>query len=64
VVIGIAGSLLLTNLMSSLLFNVKSTDPVMFLFVALVLTGVSALAAYLPAWKATRVDPMVALRYE
>ena len=64
VVLGLAGSLVLTRLMSSLLFNVKSTDPATFVLVALVLAFAAMLAAYIPGWRATRVDPMVALRYE
>ena len=64
VALGLAGSLVLTHLMSSLLFNVTSTDPVTFALVALVLAFAAILAAYIPGWRATRVDPMVALRYE
>lgn len=64
VALGLAGSLVLTRLMSSLLFNVKATDPATFALVALVLAFAAVLAAYIPGWRATRVDPMVALRYE
>jgi len=64
VVLGLTGSLLLTRLISSLLFNVKSTDPATFAAVAGFLTAVTLLASLLPASKATKVDPMVVLRYE
>ena len=62
--IGIAGSLALTRLISSLLFGVSTTDAVTFGGVALLLSIVAMLACYLPARRAMRVDPMVALRYE
>jgi putative ABC transport system permease protein len=64
VAVGLAGSFALTGLMSSLLFNVKASDPSTFAAVAAVLVAMTMLASYIPAWKATRVDPMVALRYE
>jgi len=64
VVIGIAGSLMLTRTMQSLLFGVTATDPLTFAAVALALAAVALLACYLPARRATRVDPMVALRHE
>lgn len=63
-VIGIALSLAATQLISSLLFDVKATDPLTFLTVAVLLTVVALLASYIPARRAMRVDPMVALRYE
>ena len=63
-VIGLAGSLLLTRTMRSLLFGVSPNDPLTVAGVALLLVLIAALASYIPARRATRVDPMVALRHE
>ena len=64
VAVGVAGGLALTRLMRSMLFGVSATDPAVFIGVALLLLAVSALAGYLPARRAARVNPLVALRHE
>lgn len=64
IVAGIALAIGLTRLISAVLFGVTPTDPATYVIVALVLTGIVFLACYIPARRATKVDPMVALRYE
>ncbi len=64
IAIGLAGSLLLTRLMKSQLFGVSATDPLTYVLIAVMLSGVALLACYLPARKAAKVDPLVALKYQ
>jgi len=62
--IGVAGAIGLTRLMSALLFGVGARDPMTMVSVGVILAGVAIMASYVPARRATRVDPVVALRYE
>jgi putative ABC transport system permease protein len=62
--LGMAGALALTRLMSGLLFGVESTDPATFAAIVLLFAFVALIACYIPARRATRVDPLIALRAE
>ena len=64
VVLGIAGAFALGRVLASLIFSVKPTDPATFLGAAVLLALISLLACMIPAYRATRVDPIAALRYE
>jgi putative ABC transport system permease protein len=64
VLIGVGGAVALTRLMQSLLFNTSATDPITFILISLLLSVAAFLACYLPARRAAKVDPLVALRYE
>jgi ABC-type antimicrobial peptide transport system permease subunit len=60
--LGMAGARVLSSALASLLFGITSSDPATFIAMGVLLTGVAAIAGYVPAWRASRIDPMVALR--
>ena len=62
--VGVAGCAAVSQVLKSMLFGLSSHDPVSFVLVPLILLSVALVASYIPARRATRVDPMVALRYE
>ena len=62
--IGFGAALALTRLMTGLLYGITAQDPLTFLFVCLMIITVALTASYIPARRATHIDPMVALRYE
>jgi putative ABC transport system permease protein len=64
IVVGIIGAFALTRLMASLLFGISAVDVATFSTVPLILAAVALLATYIPAWRATQVDPMMVLREE
>ena len=63
-VLGLGGALVLTHFLTSMLYGIRATDPVTYAAVAALLGSVALVAAFVPARRASRVDPMVALRYE
>src|SRR5262249_12789901 len=64
ILLGTVASIAVTRVMSSLLFGVHARDPIVLATAPLILLAVAALASYVPAWRASRVDPLVALRTE
>jgi len=64
VALGLAAALALTRVMKNLLFEVSATDPATFALIALLLVGVALIASYIPARRATKIGPLLAIRHE
>jgi putative ABC transport system permease protein len=64
IIIGLVTTIMLTRLMSGLLFGVSASDPVTLVAISLLILLIALIASYVPAWRATKLDPLIALRYE
>jgi ABC-type antimicrobial peptide transport system permease subunit len=62
--LGLVAALALTRVMASLLYDIKPSDPITYVGVSILLVAVDLVACWLPAWRATRIDPIQSLRYE